>query len=168
MSWGQVILTLLGGLIAGFVGFALFTYQRKTEIRDAKNAYKRECFVEFREALMPLLIELDRWRYQPDQVWVGSSRWLSDLNTWIFDSEENATKAPDWDSIGRHGQEVERLWRDRLAARASASDIDALWMEVSKLLFHLTRKDGADPRATAERAESRIIDLLAAIKRKVE
>lgn len=168
MSWGQVLLAVLGGLIAGLVGLALFTYQRKIEIKDARIAYQKECLVQFREALIPLLIELDRWRSQPDQVWVGSSRWLPSLNTWILDSEENATKAPDWESIGRHAQQVERLWRDGLAARADDREIDAIWVQATKLLFHLTRPDGADPRSAAEQAQNQIQDLLAAIKAKVD
>lgn len=168
MSWGQFVVTLLGGLVAGLVGLILFLYQRKREITDARTIYKRENLVEFREALMPLLIELDRWRYQPDRVWVGSSRWLPDLNTWIFDPQENATKAPDWESIGRHAQRVERLWRDRLASRINDSEIDALWIKATELLFHLTRPDGADPRSSAEQAQNQIQDLLAAIKTKAD
>lgn len=164
MSWGHVLSTLLGGLVAGLVGVFLFLYQRNKQIADAKEAYKREYLVEFREALMPLLIELDRWRYQPDQVWVGSSRWLPDLNTWIYDPQENATKAPDWESIGRHAQKVERLWRDRLADRINDRETDALWNKATELLFHLTRPDGADPRSSAEQAQNQIQDLLAAIK----
>lgn len=166
MTDSQIWLTVLGGVIAGAVGLLLFFVQHRVERKDAKQAERLEALREFREALMPLLIELDRWRYNsdPTAIWVGASRSLPRLGTWIFDPEENAGKAPDWDSIGRHAQVVERLWRDRLSARASDPAVDSHWSDASKLLFHITRKDGADPRSSAERAEERIIDLLDAIQ----
>jgi hypothetical protein len=147
------------------VGLALFFVQHLVERRDSKRAEESEALREFAEALMPLLIELDRWRYNPDQsvVWVGSSRQLPALRTWIIDPEENARKAPDWLAIGRHAQEVERLWRDRLSQRASAPAIDAEWSEVSKLLFHIA-SGGAGPRTAAEQAETEIIGMLEAIE----
>lgn len=165
MSASEVWLTILGGFIAGVVGLVLFFIQRGVDRRDWRRSREHEALREFREALVPLLIELDRWRYNPDPtaVWVGASRRLPRLGTWIFDPDENARRPPDWDAIGEHAQRVERLWRDRLSARASSASIDALWTEVSEVLFHLTRKDGADPRTAAERAEDRMIDLLAAI-----
>ncbi|MEO7804379.1 MAG: hypothetical protein ABIS18_08515 [Actinomycetota bacterium] len=166
----QIWLTILGGFIAGVVGLSLFFVQRVFQRKDAKESAKREALREFREALMPLLIELDRWRYQPNQetVWVGSSHQLSRLNTWIFDPEEHASNPPNWDSIGRHAQVVERLWRDRLSARASDSQIDTLWKDASSLLFHVTRKDGADPRSAAEQAQNQISDLLVAIQKRCD
>lgn len=169
MNASQVWLTILGGVVAGAVGAGLFLLQHRVERQDAKKVARLEALDEFRETLMPLLVELDRWRYNPDQsaVWVGASRQLPKLRTWIFDSEENARKAPDWDAIGRHAQAVERAWRDRLSAKASDPAIDLQWTEASKLLFHITRKDGADPRSAAEQAEEQILTLLEAIDRNV-
>lgn len=166
MSASQAWLTTLGGLIAGVVGLLLFFVQHGVERKDRGRASRHEALREFGEALMPLLIELDRWRYNPDQtaVWVWGSRQLPRLKTWIFDPEENARRPPDWDAIGKHAQAVERLWRDRLSARASAPEVDARWREVSGLLFHITRKDGADPRSAAEQAEEKILDLLDVIQ----
>ena len=155
-------LTVLGGFIAGIVGLSLFFVQHAVERRDSRRASVVGALREFREALMPLLIELDRWRYDPDPnaVWVGASRRLPRLRTWIFDPEENARKPPDWDAIGEHAQRVERIWRDRLSAGVPDQAIDARWNQVSELLFHLTRRDGADPRSAAERAEDELIGLL--------
>lgn len=166
MSGSQIWLTILGGLVAGGAGLTLFFVQHRVERRDAKRAAELVALQEFREALMPLLIELDRWRHNPDQtaVWVGASRQLPKLGTWIFDAEENARKAPDWDAIGRHAQVVERLWRDRLSAKARDPAIDTKWNEASELLFHITRRDGADPRSAAQHAEDEILNLLEAIR----
>ncbi|MEX1264469.1 MAG: hypothetical protein WEE66_11170 [Actinomycetota bacterium] len=170
MSSSQVGLTILGGLIAGAVGLLLFFVQHWVERKNAKRAATSEALRQLADALMPLLIELDRWRYNPDQsvAWVGSSRQLPSLRTWIFDPEENARKPPDWDSIGRHAQFVERLWRDRLSARAADPVVDAQWSEASKLLFHISLRGGADPRSAAERAEERIIELLETIQKRMD
>jgi hypothetical protein len=163
---GQVWLTVLGGLIAGVIGLILFFVQRRFEHRDARAREEAAALQEFAEALMPLLIELDRWRYDPSQstVWVGGSRQLPKLETWIFDQEENARKAPDWAEIGRLSQAVERLWRDRLSRQVSGGNVDRRWSEVSNLLFHLTRADGANARAAAEEAEGQVLDLLEEIR----
>lgn len=76
MSASQVWLTTLGGLIAGVVGLLLFFVQHGVERKDRGRASRHEALREFGEALMPLLIELDRWRYNPDQtaVWVGGEQ----------------------------------------------------------------------------------------------
>lgn len=166
MSGAQIWLTILGGLIAGLVGLGLYFVQHRINARDAKKAAESEALREFAEALMPLLIELDRWRYNPDQtaVWVGASRQLPNLGTWIFDPEENARKPPDWDAIGKHSQAVERLWRDRLSARVADPEINEKWAQTSQLLFHLTRPDGANVRSAAEQAEESLLDLLDSIR----
>ncbi len=170
MSTSQVWLTILGGGIAGLVGLLLFFIQHRVERADAVAASKADALREFREALMPLLIELDRWRYNPDPnvLWVGSSRQLPALRTWIFDPEENARKAPDWEAIGERSQEVERLWRDRLSSRVPDRDIGARWTEISGQLFHITLRSGADPRAAAERAEEELLALLEMIGERTE
>lgn len=170
MTAAEVWLTILGGFIAGVVGVVAFFIQHAIERRDTRRADESDALREFSESLVPLLIELDRWRYNPDPnvVWVGASRQLPALRTWIFDPEENAQKPPDWDTIGKHGQAVERLWRDRLSAHVSDSVMDAKWTDISALLFHITLKSGADPRTAAERAEALVLDLLGTIRDRVE
>jgi hypothetical protein len=166
MTGNQVWLTILGGFIAGAVGVVAYLIQHAIERRDTRREDESEALREFSESLFPLLIELDRWRYNPDQnvVWVGASRQLPALRTWIFDPEENAQKPPDWDAIGQHGQDVERLWRDRLSAHVYDAVIDARWTDISGLLFHITLRSGADPRTAAERAEGQILELLELIQ----
>jgi hypothetical protein len=166
VSASQVWLTILGGAIAGAVGLLLFFVQRSFDRRDAQADALRQ----FADALMPLLIEFDRWRYDPDPdrttFWVGASRQLPKLGTWIVDPEENARKPPDWERIGELAQAVERLWVDQLSVRVSDSSFDAKWRGASGHLFHLTLKSGANPRAAAEEAEEDIIELLDAIKKR--
>jgi hypothetical protein len=111
-------LAVLGGLIAGLVGLALFVVQHRAERLDAKADRERAALIELAGLLMPLLVEIER-PLEARGYWVDNVREMRRLGTWVHDPAENAQKGPDWERIADLTQEIERRWWGELQIQIS-------------------------------------------------
>jgi len=124
-AWMQAGLAVLGGVIAGSIGLVLFLYQHRRQREDDALDRQREALGKLRAVLLPLLIELERW-LEARGIWVEGVRELRRLGTWVYDSTDNAQKAPDWGRIGELAQAAERRWWNELQVAITDPKIRAL------------------------------------------
>jgi hypothetical protein len=149
-GWVAVGLTVLGGAIAGAVGLVVARYQHTVERRHAKDDAEHAAMVELVNTLLPLLAELERV-LESHGYWVGRIHEMRRLGTWVFDPEENAHQAPDWDRIAEVAQQIERRWWGELQLRIADPEIRRLREEFYEWGIHVAMKDTANPRVAATR-----------------
>jgi hypothetical protein len=143
-------LTVLGGFLATVGGIVIAGRQHRYERRMTERREKRDALLELADALHPLLLEIDRWAGPKAGDWVGASRSLPELGTWVLDDETNAQKVLDWPAIAESAHVVERLWWGRLQTRIHDQTLRNAYGKMSKAAFQLSRRDVADKRATAQ------------------
>jgi len=163
----SVGLTVLGGVLATVGGLIVVWRQHKHERRMERDRERQNALLELADALRPLLLELDRWVGPRSGDWVGSSRSLPELRTWVYDDESNASKALDWQAIAECAHGVERLWWGRLQTRIREASIREAYDKVSQAAYSLSRKDTADKRANAQHLLQCVRELLEAIEREL-
>lgn len=146
----SVGLTVFGGFLATVGGIVIAWRQHAFERHMTERREKRDALLELVDALHPLLLEIDRWAGPRGGDWVGASRSLPELGTWVLDDESNAQKPLDWPAIAESAHVLERLWWGRLQTRIRDQQVRTAYQEMSETAFHLSRNDTADKRVAAQ------------------
>jgi hypothetical protein len=156
----QVGLIILGGAMAGGGGLAVSLLEHRHQRREARRLRQEDALLQLADALLPILLELERWvGDRKGTIWVGRSRSLSGLGTWILDDESNAHQPLDWDAITRLTQQAERLWWGDLRTRVYDPPVTAAWGDISGTAFELSLGSISDPRTVAMNLKSRVTEL---------
>jgi hypothetical protein len=113
-------------------------------------------------ALFPLLVELERIG-TVGGYWVGQTRELRRVGTWILDPADNAQRAPDWNRIISLAQEAERLWWGHLRVNIRDRRMRPLREEFYEASLHIAMIDAAQPRIAASRLRDCIDAILTRI-----